>query len=68
MAQIEYMPCNYLSQGELIIRDFVEQLRIPQAREFFGPKDQDAASAAAEDKVFTAMDTGRQYMELLRIR
>lgn len=65
--QVEYTPCLYLAQGEPIIRDFVEQLRIPQAREFFRPKGQDAATAV-EDKVFTILDTGRQYMELLRMR
>jgi len=64
IIEVEYAPCQYLAQGEAIIRDFVEQLHIPQAKEFFSPKDQDTTG----DRVFTTLDTGRQYMELLRIR
>ena len=65
--QVEYNPCQYLSQAEPIIQDFVEQLKIPQAREFFRPKDASDANAV-EEMVFTLLDTGRQYMELLRMR
>lgn len=67
LIEVEYTPCQYLAQGEPIIRDFIEQLRLPNAREFFRPKDYNPASAG-EDKVFTILDTGRQYMELLRMR
>ncbi|KAI5796390.1 mediator complex, subunit Med20 [Peziza echinospora] len=65
LVEIEYTPCQYLAQGEPIIRDFVEHLKIAPAREYFRPKD---APEEPADKPFTALDTGRQYMELLRMR
>ncbi|KAF8466634.1 mediator complex, subunit Med20 [Kalaharituber pfeilii] len=65
ILEVEYTPCQYLSQAEPILRDFVDQLKIPQAREFFRPRD---VPEGDEDKIFTILDTSRQYMELLRMR
>ncbi|KAL7271301.1 hypothetical protein RUND412_005953 [Rhizina undulata] len=63
VVEIEYTPCKYLEQAEPIIRDFLQQLRPPQGRFTFAPRE-----GYTPGQEWTLLDTGRQYCELLRLR
>ncbi|KAJ6263276.1 Mediator of RNA polymerase II transcription subunit [Drechslerella dactyloides] len=70
LVEVEYLPAVYLEHGEGVIRDFIEQLGLPSGgnvRLYFSQ----AARMPGDDKEpreFSILDTGMQYMELLRFR
>lgn len=67
LVEVEYLPCAYLEEGEPIIRDFIERLGLPNnpsVRLYLSP----GHESNAPRRKFTVLDTGMQYMELLRLR
>ncbi|KAK6501690.1 hypothetical protein TWF481_009516 [Arthrobotrys musiformis] len=69
LMEVEYLSCKYLEEGEAVIRDFIEQLELPS-----GPNVKLYFSRAPSsgdgdgEREFGILDTGMQYMELLRLR
>ncbi|KAF3924784.1 hypothetical protein ABW21_db0200825 [Orbilia brochopaga] len=71
LVEVEYLPCQYLEQGEGVIRDFIEQLGLPSGgnvRLYFSQAARVGGSDDGEPREFSILDTGMQYMELLRFR
>ncbi|EWC46988.1 hypothetical protein DRE_03750 [Drechslerella stenobrocha 248] len=73
LVEVEYLPCIYLEQGEPVIRDFIEQLGLPSGanvRLYFSRAPVLHLRDGDEDapREFSILDTGMQYMELLRFR
>ncbi|KAK6341205.1 hypothetical protein TWF696_008291 [Orbilia brochopaga] len=73
LVEVEYLPCMYLEQGEGVIRDFIEQLGLPSGgnvRLYFSQAAKVGGGADDSDgpREFSILDTGMQYMELLRFR
>ncbi|KAK6517886.1 mediator complex subunit Med20 [Arthrobotrys conoides] len=72
LMEVEYLPCAYLEQGEGVIRDFIEQLELPNTsnvRYYFSQAPVVASpDGNDEPREFSILDTGMQYMELLRLR
>ncbi|KAF3938340.1 hypothetical protein ABW19_dt0210407 [Dactylella cylindrospora] len=68
LVEVEYLPCSYVEQGEVVIRDFIDQLELPQGPTVKLYFSQAARVEGDESKEFSVLDTGMQYMELLRLR
>ncbi|KAF3153968.1 hypothetical protein EYR41_006181 [Orbilia oligospora] len=71
LMEVEYIPCAYLEQGEGVIRDFIEQLELPNGpnvRYYFSQAPVVTPYENDEPREFSILDTGMQYMELLRLR
>ncbi|KAK6519648.1 hypothetical protein TWF281_003472 [Arthrobotrys megalospora] len=72
LMEVEYLPCAYLEQGEGVIRDFIDQLELPSGpnvRLYFSQAPiAPNADGSDEPREFSILDTGMQYMELLRLR
>ncbi|KAK6358411.1 mediator complex subunit Med20 [Orbilia blumenaviensis] len=72
LMEVEYLPCSYLEQGEAVIRDFIEQLELPSGpnvRLYFSQAPVPVGvDGNDEPREFSILDTGMQYMELLRLR
>ncbi|KAF3906548.1 hypothetical protein ABW20_dc0107711 [Dactylellina cionopaga] len=68
LVEVEYLPCSNLSQGEAVIRDFLDQLELPSGANVRLYFSQAARAEGDEAREFSILDTGMQYMELLRLR
>lgn len=67
LVEVEYLPCSYLEDGEPIVRDFIQRLGLPNnpsVRLYLSPGNE----GIVPRRKFTVLDTGLQYMELLRLR
>lgn len=69
LVEVEYLPCSSLDQGEPVIRDLMEQIELPTgptSKFYFSQAPR--AEGDTEPRDFSTLDTGMQYMELLRMR
>lgn len=74
VVEVEYYPCEYIEEGAGIVRgilapivkDAMGALKIAEEKgRFYG----DAVQVEGKEReAFTVMDTGRQYMEMLRMQ
>ncbi|KAK6543900.1 hypothetical protein TWF694_000620 [Orbilia ellipsospora] len=70
LVEVEYLPASTLEQGEAVIRDFIDQLELPSGanvRLYFSQAVR-SGDKEGEEREFSILDTGMQYMELLRLR
>ncbi|EPS38203.1 hypothetical protein H072_7916 [Dactylellina haptotyla CBS 200.50] len=68
LVEVEYLPCTDLAQGEAVIRDFIDRLELPSGANVRLYFSQAARGEADADREFSILDTGMQYMDLLRLR
>ncbi|KAF3915368.1 hypothetical protein AA313_de0206576 [Arthrobotrys entomopaga] len=70
LVEVEYLPASTIEQGEPVIRDFIDQLELPSGanvRLYFSQAVR-SGDKEGEEREFSVLDTGMQYMELLRLR
>jgi len=82
LMEVEYLPCEFMEEAEDVIRDLIEQLELPRGPAVrlylaqnggvgVGGKGLDVemnGGVKEAKRKFTVLDTGLQYMELLRLR